>query len=39
MPYDEGLAFSARVDDLWRRSFDQLGLNPARLTSGSGRRH
>jgi putative transcriptional regulator len=39
MPYAESLAFSARVDDLWRRAFDELGLNPARLTSGSGRKH
>ena len=33
-PYAEDLAFSARVDDLWRRSFEQLGLNPALLGGG-----
>jgi putative transcriptional regulator len=39
LPYDEGLAFSARIDDLWGRCFEQLGLNPALLTAGSGRKH
>jgi putative transcriptional regulator len=39
LPYDEGLAFSAQIDDLWRRCFEQLGLNPALLTGGSGRKH
>jgi putative transcriptional regulator len=39
LPYDEELAFSARVDDLWRRSFERLGLNPALLGSGSFRKH
>jgi putative transcriptional regulator len=39
LPYREDLAFSARIDDMWRRSFDQLGLNPALLTGGSGRKH
>jgi putative transcriptional regulator len=40
LPYDQELAFSARIDDLWRRSFDRLGLNPALLSSGgSGRKH
>jgi putative transcriptional regulator len=39
LPYDEGLAFSARIDDLWRRSFERLGLNPALLGAGSGRKH
>jgi putative transcriptional regulator len=39
LPYDEGLAFSARIDDLWRRCFERLGLNPALLTAGSGRKH
>lgn len=39
MPYDAGLAFSARIDDLWRRCFERLGLNPALLTGGSGRKH
>ena len=39
LPYDEELAFSARIDDLWRRSFERLGLNPALLTGGSGRKH
>jgi putative transcriptional regulator len=39
LPYDEGLAFSARIDDLWRRCFDRLGLNPATLSGSSGRKH
>jgi putative AlgH/UPF0301 family transcriptional regulator len=39
LPYEEDLAFSARIDDLWRRSFERLGLNPALLTGGSGRTH
>jgi len=39
LPYDEALAFSASIDDLWRRSFDRLGLNPALLSGGSGRKH
>jgi putative transcriptional regulator len=39
LPYEAELAFSARIDDLWRRSFDRLGLNPALLTGGSGRTH
>jgi len=39
LPYAEDLAFSARVDDLWRRSFERLGLNPALLTGGSGHKH
>jgi putative transcriptional regulator len=39
LPYDQDLAFSARIDDLWRRSFERLGLNPALLTGGSGRKH
>ena len=39
LPYHEDLAFSARIDDLWRRSFERLGLNPALLTGGSGRTH
>jgi putative transcriptional regulator len=39
LPYDEDLAFSARIDDLWRRSFERMGLNPALLTGGSGRKH
>jgi len=39
LPYDEELAFSPRIDDLWRRSFERLGLNPALLTGGSGRTH
>jgi len=39
LPYEEELAFSARIDDLWRRSFEWFGLNPALLSSGSGRKH
>jgi putative transcriptional regulator len=39
LPYDEDLAFSARIDDLWRRSFDRLGVDPALLGSGSSRKH
>jgi putative transcriptional regulator len=39
LPYDEDLAFSPRIDDLWRRCFERLGLNPALLTGGSGRKH
>jgi putative transcriptional regulator len=39
LPYHEDLAFSARIDDLWRRSFERLGLNPALLSGGSGRKH
>ncbi len=39
MPYDRDLAFSARIDDLWRRCFERLGLNPALLSGGSGRKH
>jgi putative transcriptional regulator len=40
LPWDEELAFSPRIDDLWRRSFDRLGLNPALLGGGgSGRKH
>lgn len=39
LPYEKDLAFSPRIDDLWRRCFDRLGLNPALLSSGSGRKH
>lgn len=39
MPSEEELAFSARVDDLWQRCFDRLGINPALLTSPTGRAH
>jgi putative transcriptional regulator len=39
LPYQEDLAYSARVDDLWRRCFERLGLNPALLSGGSGRTH
>jgi putative transcriptional regulator len=39
LPYDEDLVFSPRVDDLWRRSFERFGLDPALLGSGSGRKH
>jgi len=33
LPHEEDLAFALRVDDLWRRCFDRLGINPALLTS------
>jgi len=39
LPYEEDLAFSARIDDLWRRSFERFGLDPAMLAGGSGHRH
>ena len=39
LPYAEDLAFSPRVDDLWRRCFERLGLNPALLSAGTGREH
>ena len=39
LPYDEELAFSAHIDDLWRRCYERLGLNPALLTGGSGRKN
>jgi putative transcriptional regulator len=39
LPYEEDLAFSASIDGLWNRCFDRLGLNPALLTGGSGRKH
>ena len=39
LPGEEDLAFSPRVDDLWRRCFERLGINPALLTSPSGRKH
>lgn len=40
LPYEEDLAFSARIDDLWPRCFERLGLNPALLSGGgSGRKH
>ena len=37
LPSEEDLAFSVRVDDLWRRCFDRLGVNPALLASVGGR--
>lgn len=39
LPNDQELAFAPRVHDLWRRSFDRLGINPAMLTSPTGRKH
>lgn len=40
LPYEEDLAFSSRIDDLWPRCFERLGLNPALLSGGgSGRKH
>lgn len=37
LPSEEDLAFALRVDDLWQRCFDRLGINPALLTSVPGR--
>jgi putative transcriptional regulator len=31
LPSEEDLAFASRVDDLWRRCYDRLGVNPALL--------
>jgi putative transcriptional regulator len=39
LPYEPDLAFAARVDDLWRRCYARLGLDPATLGGGVGRRH
>jgi putative transcriptional regulator len=39
LPYEPDLAFSAGVDDLWRRCYARLGLDPATIGGGSGRRH
>lgn len=39
LPYEEELAFSARIDELWRRAFERLGLNPALLGGSSGRKN
>jgi putative transcriptional regulator len=39
LPSEDELAFAARVDDLWQRCFDRLGINPALLTSPTGRSH
>jgi putative transcriptional regulator len=39
LPYEIDLAFSTGVEDLWMRCFDRLGLNPAMLTTPSGRKH
>jgi putative transcriptional regulator len=39
LPYGGDLAFARRVDDLWQRCFERLGLNPALLTAPSGRKH
>jgi putative transcriptional regulator len=39
LPSEDDLAFASRVDDLWQRCFDRLGINPALLTSPSGRSH
>jgi putative transcriptional regulator len=39
LPSEQDLAFARRVDDLWRRCFERLGINPALLTSTSGRSH
>ena len=39
LPGEEALAFATRVDDLWQRCFDRLGINPALLTSTPGRAH
>jgi putative transcriptional regulator len=39
LPSEDDLAFASRVDDLWERCFDRLGINPALLTSSTGRSH
>jgi putative transcriptional regulator len=39
LPSEDDLAFARRVDDLWHRCFDRLGINPALLTTPSGRSH
>ncbi len=39
LPYDADMAFSPRVEELWQQCFDRLGINPALLTSPSGRKH
>ena len=39
LPSEDDLAFASRVDDLWERCFERLGINPALLTSPSGRSH
>lgn len=39
LPGDEQLAFAPRVDDLWRRCFERLGIDPILLGSPSGRMH
>lgn len=33
LPAEDDLAFALQVDDLWRRCFDRLGINPALLSS------
>jgi putative AlgH/UPF0301 family transcriptional regulator len=37
LPSEDDLAFATRIDDLWRRCFDRLGINPALLSSVPGR--
>jgi putative transcriptional regulator len=39
LPSEQDLAFSPQVDDLWRRCFDRLGINPALLTTPTGGKH
>jgi len=39
LPNGQDLAFAPCVDDLWRRCFERLGINPALLTSPTGRKH
>jgi putative transcriptional regulator len=39
LPADEDLAFASVVAGLWRRCFERLGLDPARLTTPSGGTH
>jgi putative transcriptional regulator len=39
LPHDTELAFSPRVDDLWQRCFERLGVDPILLSSPSGRMH
>lgn len=39
LPHDQELAFTPKVDDLWQRCFERLGIDPVLLSSPSGRMH
>ena len=39
LPHDLELAFTPKVDDLWQRCFERLGIDPVLLSSPSGRLH